>query len=415
MGLATAHFLQQRGYRVEVFEAADRVGGMSAHFDFDGLDLERFYHFICKTDVDLFALLEELGLRDRVRWADTGMGLFYNGTLYEWGRPDALLRFPHLRKRDKLRYALHILRARLGDWKALDDVEATAWTRRWVGDRAYELLWEKSFQLKFFEHHRSISAAWIATRIRRVSLSRRDAFHEQMGYLAGGSEVLLDALCERITAAHGSIHLRSAVEEVLSVDGKVTGVRTRDAEHAADLVVSTVPMKFVPEIVPQLATRERRQIERLENIGVVCVTFKLAERLTPHFWININDPEITVPGVIEYTNLNPLSSHVVYVPYYMPATHEKWLWSDEAFETEAFEVLRALRPDLDASGVQAARVSRYRYAQPVCPPGFSKMLPTMLTSISGFLMADTSYCYPEDRSITESIRIARMLVEAAHE
>ena len=43
MGLAAAYQAVKKGYQVEVLEADDRPGGMAAHFDFDGLSLERFY------------------------------------------------------------------------------------------------------------------------------------------------------------------------------------------------------------------------------------------------------------------------------------------------------------------------------------------------------------------------------------
>ena len=67
MGLACAHALAQAGCRVTLFEADDRIGGMSAFFDFDGLAIERYYHFICKPDAPLFAVLDEFGLTDRLR------------------------------------------------------------------------------------------------------------------------------------------------------------------------------------------------------------------------------------------------------------------------------------------------------------------------------------------------------------
>ena len=64
MGLAAADRLAQAGHRVTVVEADDRLGGMSAAFDFDGLRLERYYHFICKTDYPLFETLREFGLSE---------------------------------------------------------------------------------------------------------------------------------------------------------------------------------------------------------------------------------------------------------------------------------------------------------------------------------------------------------------
>lgn len=413
MGLATGYLLAKRGHTVTVYEADDRIGGMSAHFDFDGLRLERYYHFLCKTDTPLFDLLEELDLSHTIRWNTTRMGLYYKGEMHEWGRPDALLKFPHLTKREKARYAAHVLRARhMVRFRSLDMVEATAWIRKWIGNRAYEMLWAKSFELKFYEHTHSISAAWIATRIKRVSMSRRDPFNEELAYLEGGSERLLDALRTTIESTGGSVRVNSPVTRVLSHDGQVTGVQVNDEECLHDIVVSTAPLQFVPRLAPQLPEPEQNRIRKIQNIGVRCAVFKLSERYTPYFWVNINDPRVPVPGVIEYTNLNPLASHVVYLPYYLPVHHPRWEWSDERLLDEARQVLQDLRPGWDPSTIEAAHVSRYRYAQPICHPGFEHDLPPMRTSIRGFVIADTSYAYPEDRSISESIRVAHRLVEA---
>ena len=81
MGLACAYELAKAGHRVSIFEADDRIGGMSAFFDFDGLAIERYYHFICKPDKPLFEVLEEFGLMDRLRWRQTEMGFYYDGSL----------------------------------------------------------------------------------------------------------------------------------------------------------------------------------------------------------------------------------------------------------------------------------------------------------------------------------------------
>src|SRR6201996_7785980 len=107
MGLMCAMELLKLGHHVDIYERDDRIGGMSASFDFDGLEIERYYHFICKTDFPLFDLLAELGLSDTLRWTDTKMGFFYNGRLYKWGTPLALLAFDGLGLVSKFRYGLH--------------------------------------------------------------------------------------------------------------------------------------------------------------------------------------------------------------------------------------------------------------------------------------------------------------------
>lgn len=67
MGLAVANQLIQEGYQPVVFEADDGLGGMTASFDFNGLQIERYYHFHCLSDRGLLQMLDELGIADRTR------------------------------------------------------------------------------------------------------------------------------------------------------------------------------------------------------------------------------------------------------------------------------------------------------------------------------------------------------------
>src|SRR5581483_5317308 len=197
MGLAAAYFACARGYRVEVLEAGDRPGGMAAHFDFGGLSLERFYHFCCKTDVDTFALLCELGLPTAVHWVPTRMGYFVAGRLHPFGDPVALLRFPWLSLVEKMRYAaMAFCATKRSDWSALDRLSARDWLVRWCGPRAYDRMWRPLFELKFFEFANSISAAWAWQRIKRLGKSRRSLFQEELGYIEGGSEALIERLVD---------------------------------------------------------------------------------------------------------------------------------------------------------------------------------------------------------------------------
>lgn len=419
MGLAAACRVAAHGHRVTVVEADDRLGGMSAAFDFDGLAIERYYHFVCKTDFPLFAELAELGLSQRLKWTATQLGFYYHGRWYDWGRPDALLRFPHLGLVDKLRFAAHVLATkRVTDWRALDQRNAAEWIRGWVGERAYEVLWRRLFELKFFELQDKLSAAWIGTRIKRVALSRRSLWQEEMGYLEGGSQGLLEAWQRQLRERGAEIRLGAAVRRVdvrPGPDGRpaVAGLDTAAGAIAADRVISTVPLRYVPRIAPDLSAAERGRIESIQNIPVACVLLKLRKPATKYFWMNVNDPRIEVPGFIEFSNLNPLPATVVYVPYYMPKTHPKWQWSDTRLLDEAQRYLLMTQPHLTAADVLARHVSRYEYAQPICPPGFYDQLPGMRTSIAGFYMADTAYYYPEDRSINESLHVGHRLADLA--
>jgi protoporphyrinogen oxidase len=96
----------------------------------------------------------------------------------------------------------------------------------------------------------------------------------------------------------------------------------------------------------------------------------------------------------------------------MPQGHPKYGRSAQAFIDETLDCLCTIRPDFDRADVVAASASRYQYAQTVCTPGFYDALPPMRSSLPGFFMADTSYYYPEDRSISESLRVGVELANA---
>ena len=96
MGLMCAYELSKRGYQVTIFEKDDRIGGMSASFDFNGMKIERYYHYICGPDKPLFDLLKEFKIGNKLKWTNTKMGFFYEGHLYNWGTPFDLLLFPKI-------------------------------------------------------------------------------------------------------------------------------------------------------------------------------------------------------------------------------------------------------------------------------------------------------------------------------
>ncbi|BBE71238.1 NAD(P)/FAD-dependent oxidoreductase [Oharaeibacter diazotrophicus] len=413
MGLAAAHHAATLGHRVVVLEAGAKAGGMAAHFDLAGLSIERYYHFVCKSDRPTFELMAELGIADRMRWRATSMGYFTGGRLHRWGDPLALLRFPGLTAIEKLRYGLWALVCTRRDtWPALEHDSARRWIERWCGPSVYDKLWRNLFDLKFHDRADDISAAWIWTRIRRVGRSRRSPMQEELGYVEDGSETLVDALARAIEAAGGEIRLGEPALRVVTDGAAVEGVETRHGFHPADAVISTVPTPLVPALVPDLPAAWKARYEAIENIGVVCVVLKLKRSVSPHFWVNVVVPDLPIAGVIEFSNLRPTAETVVYVPYYMPPTHPLWARPDAAFVAEAVDCLRRINGAVGAGDVIAAEVGRLHHAQPVCPPGFAATIPPVETPIAGLQIADTCFYYPEDRGIAESVRLGRQMARA---
>ncbi len=413
MGLAAGYHAAKAGHDVVVLEAGPIPGGMAAHFDFGGLSIERFYHFVCKSDRDTFALLDELGLGDSMRWVPTSMGYYIGGKLHDWGDPLALLKFPELSFAAKLRYGLMMfLATKRRAPGSLERTTARRWIESWCGRATYDRLWRSLFDLKFHEYADNISAAWIWTRLKRIGTSRRSLFQEELGYIEGGSETLVAALVAAIESRGGEVRCAAPVERVEIAEGRVTGVKIGGQVEAFDAVICTTPTPYVPGMIPGLPDALKARYAAIKNIGVVCLILKLARSVTPHFWVNVADASMRIPGFVEFSNLRPTGEHIVYLPYYMPAEHEAFMQPDEDYIAEAKEYLCRINPALQEQDLLDWRIGRLRHAQPVCPPGFADMIPPIQTPIEGLQIADTCFYYPEDRGISESVRVGKEMAEA---
>ncbi len=98
----------------------------------------------------------------------------------------------------------------------------------------------------------------------------------------------------------------------------------------ADAVISTTPTPQVSALVPDLPQEWKERYDSIHNVGVICVIFKLHRSVSPHFWVNISEPGLEIPGIIEFSNLRQTGEHsIVYIPFYMPVTQEKFSWPDD--------------------------------------------------------------------------------------
>ena len=413
MGLGVAYQLIKKGYKPLIFEADDRIGGMTASFDFNGIDIERFYHFHCKTDDAFFQILKELDLTTKFHWQKTKMGFWYKNKIHPWATPIDLLKFPDLNFIQKLRYALHaFISTKRSDWKSLDQINARDWLIKSLGYQTYEILWKKLFDLKFYQYANKVSAAWIWSRIKRTGLSRKNMFQEELGYLEGGSQTLLDEMKNFILKNGGKIKLKSKVNLVNIENNRIKNLIINGKKISSNKVISTIPIPYVNKIIPDLPILFAKKYDQIKNIGVVCVIAKLKKNISKHFWLNINDPKMDIPGIIEYTNLRKISNiSIAYIPFYMPQDNKKFKDEDSVFVSKVIRYIQKLNPNIRKDDFIDIKVNRYFYSQPVCEINHAELLPPIKTTIEGLFIADTSFYYPEDRGISESIKLGKKIVE----
>lgn len=406
-GLSAAWYLVQRGHQVDVFESAPEVGGLIGTFDFDGVRIDHFYHFLCLQDTGYFHLCHDLGIAKNIRFLKTKTGFYYDGKEYSFSSPLDLMRFSSIPFQQRIRLGLFALEARYRqEWRQLDELVAKPWLIDRTGRRTYDVIWEPLLALKFGAQHDSISAAWMWHRLHRVAKSKG-----RMGFLEGGTALLLDTLLARLGERGVGVHVGKRVKEVRVEDKHVAGLLFENGEtFSCDCVVSTLPLPVVADIIPRGWEDFTQTLRRIEYIGIVCAVLKLKRPVSKFFWYNVHDDRLPFNGIIEYTNLNALGGdhgHIVYVPYYVGVDEPLYGADDGDVFQQSWEALKVMNPKLRDEDLMAYRVFRAPYGQAICPTGFLKMLPPRHGTIKGLHLLDSTFLYPEDRSQSGLIIKAR--------
>ncbi len=397
-GLSAAWWLSQRGHDVVIFESASEVGGLISTFDFDGLRVDRFYHFLCLRDRGYFRLCDELGIGEKIRFARARTGFFYQGREYGFTTPLDLLRFSPIPLVERLRFGVFALEARWRrEWRQLDELAARPWVIDRIGRRAYEVIWHPLLALKFGRLHERISAAWVWHRLHRVARSKG-----RHGFLEGGTALLLDTLVEALAERGVEIHCSHAVQGIQVRDGRVAGLSFADGgSRDFDRVVSTLPLPLLAGLLPAEWKSYADELRAVEYLGVVCVVQKLARPLSRYFWYNIHDDQVPFNGLIEFTNLSPShheKAHIVYAPNYVATDERLYRMEDEQVFRQSWEATKRISPRLRDEDLLGWRVFRAPYAQAICSTNFLRLLPSQRAPIEGLHLLDSAFLYPEDRS-----------------
>ncbi len=414
LGMTLALRLRQRGARVTLLDAAPTAGGLADAMRIGDFTWDRFYHVMLLSDLNTRALVDELGLTDRLRWGRTRTGFFTDGALHSMSNSVEFLRFPPLSLPDKLRLGGTIfLASKLRDVRRLENELAVDWLRRWSGDRVLERIWLPLLRSKLGENYRIASAAFIWAIIARMYAARRSGLKEEMfGYIDGGYAVVLDALSKALDAAGvqfiGGATARSIVDTSEGVD--VTLVD--GGALSFDRVVSTVPASVFAKTCPQLRDDERERLERVIYQGIVCGALLTRTPLSPYYVTNITDPGIPLTGIIEMTALvdrERFGGHsLVYLPRYLAQDDAAWSASDAQFTEQSLSALQRMYPHFDRRDVIDFKVARARRVLAISTLDYTaRAMPPLVTSMPRVFQLSSAQIAQGTLNVNETLGVVQ--------
>ena len=428
-GLAAAYDLNKAGHQVVVYEAAPGVGGLAAGFKAPHWDwtLERFYHHWFASDKHMLGLIEELGWSDQVLFPRPYTVIYFGGKFYPFdsitsNMPKFLLR--HYSLIDVARFGLAGVYLRFSsNWKPLEGHTAADWTRRYFGQRIYELFWRPMLVGKFGEDNaNTVNMAWLWARLHSRTT--------RLGTFVGGFQAFMDKLADLLRSRGVEIRLGTAVtgirrdnlglksqpgtESLLQQTGTKGRllVETASGGEIYDAVISTSSPALMAKLAPDLPESYSASLKALKSMGAVVLVITLDRQLTQYYWHNLpKEAGFPFLALVEHTNYMNAEhyggDHILYCGDYLNPDHEYFSLSKEDLLERFLPALKRFNPDFDRSWVKDTWLWKTAYAQPVPPVNHSHNVPPLRTPLPGLYFASMSQVYPWDRGTNFAVEIGR--------
>lgn len=411
--LSAAYRLQQSGHDVTVFEKRDGPGGLSSGFKEKEWEwtLEEYYHHWFTNDKNVLGLADEIGYKTIIRKPTTSV--YVGEKFYKFDSPQSILLFPKLSLFDRLRMAAAIGLIRYDPfWEPLEGINAGSFLPKVMGKNAYKMIWAPQFTNKFGKYAEEVSLAWFWARIRKRTQS--------LAYPMGGFLRFADALIGKITEFGGKVFFNAEITSIrqdnavylLVSEGKGESIRKFDA------VICTIPSYLFLKITPQLPGSYKNSLRELKGLGATNLVLRLRKSFFPDktYWLSVCDSSAGIMAIVEHTNFMEKryynNEHIVYLGNYLPSDHPNFLASKEKLLSMYDPFLCKINPEYKKHLIDY-KLFKAPFAQPIIPPHYSKMIPSIITPLPNVFLANIQQVYPWDRGTNYAVELGEKVAKMA--
>jgi protoporphyrinogen oxidase len=414
LGMTLALRLSQQGYKVTIFESAEKPGGLTQSWEMDGVTWDRFYHVILMSDLNTRRIIEELGLENEFKWVETKTGFYSGGKLYSMSNMIEFFKFPPINLIDKFRLGLTIFAAsKITNWQKLEKIYVADWLTKWSGKNVFEKIWLPLLKAKLGENYRKTSAAFIWSTIQRMYAARKSGLKKEMfGYVKGGYDAINKRFAQHLCDSGVEFKMNANVNEVQALENSLISIKSADKEeYTFDYVISTLSPSQSVKLVSNFPQDEKEKHQNVKYLGVICPSVLLSKPLSPYYVTNITDAGTPFTGIIEMTALIDKKEelegkNLVYLPKYVDS-------DDALFDSEVSEIrklflgtLLKMYPEITESDVLYFGVSKARIVFALPTINYSKNLPGIKTSMENFYIVNSAQIINGTLNVNETIQVA---------
>lgn len=399
-GLTAAYQLSKElGNSVEqldVYEAADTVGGMSRSIHLWDQTVDLGPHRFFSKDKKINALwLEVVG--DDFDIVQRKTRIFYNKTFFDY----PIRAFNALKGLGIGEAALCMLSYfKQKIFPVKDTSTFEGWVTSRFGSRLYRIFFktysEKLWGIKCTE----LDSDFASQRIKKLSLfeavKNALVFHssnkhatlvDQFAYPVNGTGSVYTKMMDKITARGGKVHLNTPVEKVVTANNRVTKLRLENGKEIAyDHIVSTMPLTLLSERLGTMPEELIRKVKSLKFRNTILAYLQVDRTdLFPDQWLYIHDAEVETGRITNFRNWVPElygsnRQSILCMEYW--CNFEDTLWSTDD------ETLKALaRKEIAKIGLASEQeiLDAHVFRIPRCYPVYFSGYQQMLQPVQAFL------------------------------
>ncbi len=411
-GLACAYYLADAGHAVTIFEREKGTGGLAGSASVQGVPIEKFYHHFFASDTDLLALAEELGVTDSIHFYTSSVGMYIGGKLYPFTTPIDLLKFTPLPFFDRIimgMLTLYFIKRK--GWDGLEKWTVKELFEKLYASRLYDIVWRPLLRMKFGNHADDVPATFLWGRINPRGRSRK-GMGEKLGYFDHGYHTFFSAL-EKAVVAKG-VQLR--YEGIVSFASTKNGARviTDKKRYLFDDLIFTGSTGVFQKLFKGITEKLMRALSSINYQAINCMILEMSQPVSPFYWLNAVDEDISFIGCIEHTKLVSTKmyngTHIMYVFNYLSADDSLYTMDPKAVYNLYTRDLKKIFPHFSRKNVIQWQLARNPYATPIYSGKYSQRMPRHKMAPHIYL-ANTTQVYPEDRNVNNGIVLARKVIK----
>ncbi|MCF8345819.1 MAG: FAD-dependent oxidoreductase [Bacteroidales bacterium] len=301
---------------VDVYEAADQVGGMARSIDLWGQTADLGPHRFFSKDKKINALWLEV-VEGNYHIVNRKTRIFYNKTFFDYPIK-AFNALKGLGVREATRCMLSYIKQRVFPVK--DTTTFEGWVTRRFGKRLYTIFFKTYSEKLWGISCAELDSDFASQRIKKLSLfeavKSAIAFNknikhatllEQFAYPLNGTGSVYTKMMDKIIGRGGNVYLRTPVSKVITKNHKAVALKLETGEEVAyDQVVSTMPLTQLTERMVVLPDNIVETVRSLRFRNTILV-YLLVDRsdLFPDQWLYIHDSEVKTGRISNFRNWVP--------------------------------------------------------------------------------------------------------------